>query len=173
MHISGHNLTYGLNSDPGGHSLFFEWTSSVYFRLKPIDYAALHSLLKGECHQNNSQLSPSTNITFTFSFSCCFFLCVLKKVSPTGSLLCLSLSEKAERLNPDTRPLICDWVWEMRELSVATHRELSARFSLPQRPTAGIRPQHEKHTHQWPPGAMTVDTDVERNSTDATHTFWI
>lgn len=54
----------------------------------------------------------------------------------------------------------------MSDSSVATHRELSAGFRLPQRLTAGLRPQ--KHTRQWPPGAGTVDTDVERSLTDAT-----
>ena len=99
-----------------------------------------------------------------------FFPLCLKKLSPNSALLCLWLSEKTERLNSTTRPLICDWVWEMREPSVATRRELSARFGPLQRPTAGLRPQ--KHTRQWPPGAAAVDTDVERNSTDATHSFW-
>ncbi len=94
-----------------------------------------------------------------------FFLC-LKKLFPTSALLCLWLSEKTECLNSATRPLICDWVWEMRQPSVGTSRELSASFSLPQRPTAGFRPQ--KHTRQWPPGAETVDSDAEKNSTDAT-----
>lgn len=50
--------------------------------------------------------------------------------------------------------------------SVATLRELSASFRLPQRLTAGLQPQ--KHTRQWPPEAGTVDTDVERSLTDAT-----
>lgn len=50
---------------------------------------------------------------------------------------------------------------------MATRGELSARLGLPQRPTAGPGPQ--KHTRLWPPGAAAVDTDVERNSTDATH----
>lgn len=111
-----------------------------------------------------------TSLLSTFCF--CFFLFLwLKKLSPNGSLLCLWLSEKTECLNSATRPLICDWLREMRQPSVATRRGLSARFSLLQRPTAGLRPQHEKHTRHWPPGEVTVYTDVERNSPDATTQF--
>lgn len=132
-----------------------------------------------KCSKLVFSFSPSERITSLFFLfrllflSQFFFVFVFKETLSLPARLCLWLSEKTERLNSATRPLICDWVWEMREPSVATCRELSARFSLPQRPTAGPRPQHEKHTCQWPPGAVAVDTDVKRNSTDATHTHTV
>lgn len=100
---------------------------------------------------------PRANITS----GCFFFLALcLKKLSPNSALLCLWLSKKTERLNSATRPLICDWVWEMREPSVVTRRELSAGFSLPQRPTAGPQPP-QKHPRQRPPGAANVEAETQ------------
>lgn len=116
-----------------------------------------------------------TRLLFTFSFYFFFFFYpfCLNKISPKSAQLSLWLSEQIEHLNSATRPLICDCVWETRGPSVVTCRELSAHFSLMHGPTAGLRPQHEKRTRQWPPRAVTADTVGDRNTTAVLdHTEW-